>query len=207
MFSQRLPLIVAFTGGSLMTAGLVGVWETDAETSVVPSRVAVVDRIVEDEPTASAAEGVAPVAPPKASDDDGLPAAESGSSLADVLTRLEAAYRKELAAAERVTPVAEVTADSETPPEPAAAAPAPAEEPPPLAPPPAVAPVAVAPVNVHIENVQQDVHNGDVHNGNVHQGDVNQAQQIALVQYVQLFALPPNCNVARPTSTQAKARR
>ena len=183
MLPRRTALVLAFAGGCLSTAVLVGMWGRDGEPSATPSRAAVVERAVDARPHLRAAPRDVVMTDEATIANSGV---ELGSSVADVLTRLETAYREQLEVAEE-------------PPEP------PVEVPPAPPPPPVVvvpAPAPAPPANVQV-NVQRDVYNGDVH-----QGDVNQLQQ-AVLQYAPLVMVPANGYVARPpvqTTPRSPAR-
>ncbi|HEY3499143.1 MAG TPA: hypothetical protein VGK73_30845 [Polyangiaceae bacterium] len=148
-----------------------------------------------------------PVEPPPSQDESGEPHPEPGSSVADVLSRLEAQYRKEREAA-----VPREAVPSQAPaPAPSTLAALPAPLPAPLAaatlpssalvppasarraeaqPAAAAAPAEARPVHVNI---------GSVHNGDVHQSETVQVQQVAIYQYVPLLTVPLSAQPA-PTS-------
>jgi hypothetical protein len=230
MLAKRLPLLWTFAGGCLSGAVLIASWPGETGTIETPKKQSVVDR---NTGTLSP-----PTAPPIAAtnategrailDDASSARAEPGSSVADVLTRLEAAYRQGLSAAAPVDappPAAERV--PALPPEPATIAEAPSREQtavalaatatPPKSAPEVVAQAAVAPEadpapvlaarevaapnDIHVAG-PRDIHVGDVHQnthvGNVHQGDVNHVEQLAILQYFQLLTLPPQTRFSSP---------
>jgi hypothetical protein len=221
MLTRRLPLLWTFAGGCLSSAVLIGLWPGASETSSPPKKRDVVVRNTE---------ASSPVAPPSAAtsavreraipDETSDARAEPGSSVADVLTRLEAAYRQGLSAAAPVAappPAAEhapappsgTTTIAEAPARDRTAVALAATATPPKSAPEVVAQAAVAPeaepapvLAVRDVAGPRDIHVGDVHQnthvGNVHQGDVNVVQQVALLQYFQLLTLPPQNRFSSP---------
>jgi len=160
MLAKRLPLLWVFAGGCVTGAVVIGYWREVAApspttTSALHSPALLPEADAAPEPTAEArsetaravardrdAPRVEPAAREATHDDAGEPAAEQGSSVADVLARLEGAYRQELAAA---PPPAAATV-TEAPSPALGAAPVPATAPalaraePAVAPAPAAAP-------------------------------------------------------------------
>jgi hypothetical protein len=231
MLARRLPLLWTFAGGCLSSAVLIGFLPGETATLESPKKRGVVDR--------NAEAFSPPIAPPVAAknaaeeratpDDDASGArAEPGSSVADVLMRLEAAYRQGLSAAAPVDapPLAAEHAPA-VPPEPATIAEAPPRNVPAreaaaavvaqaaVAPAADAAPVlaardVAAPRDIHVAG-PRDVHVGDVHQnthvGNVHQGDVNLVQQIAVLQYFQLLTLPTQTRFSPPAQSPRKRTR
>lgn len=223
MSTIRLPLLYGFAGGCLSCAVLFGVWSA-AQSAAAPavrpphaSRHSVelvtpphAPANVEPTQEPVAAEPVA-AAPPAAPELDSAEPAPAGSAISDVLTRLESAYREQVAARAPVpTPPTQQVALAVPPPEATAApvvaataAPAPPVAPaaqavPVAAPVPVLAarepeppPVAAAPAYV-AQNAPppSQVHYGDVNQNtyitNVRQGDVYlvQMQQLAMLQYM-----------------------
>ncbi len=236
MLAKRQPLLWAFAGGCVWGAALIVFWDGDAATSSraapvayrVPTTVA---------PAPNHDDSVASVEPSTPKTTESLDTgSEPGSSVADVLAGLEAAYRERLSATAPVTApssTAELAPSAVNPPPPApvataaapvattalaAATPAPVAAqpvvtviattaPPKSAPPsdaaPAVAsPADAAPVLASRDAAPpRDVYNGDV---TVHQGDM--VQQIAILQYMQLLALPPYGQLAPPVAPPSGAR-
>jgi hypothetical protein len=235
MLVKRMPLLLVFAGGCLSGAVLIGFVHADPESTraskpmkplqahAVTLAQASDHRDVQHRSVsgASAVTGEPEVAAPSPEriepKDDAAP--ESGTSLTEVLARLEATYRAGLAAAPAPQvvpppapePAAPVVAAAPVSSAVAVAAPMPAA-------PPAELP-AVAPKSVHVpvpppaslpsdpahvvaardEAPPGNVHVGDVNNVNiasVHLGDVVQVQQLALLQYMQLLALTPGAGVA-----------
>jgi hypothetical protein len=214
MFAKPLPLFSAFLGGCLCTAAVIGFGSSDRKPrAVTPSErpanvfVATLETEPEIEP-----EIQPPSPPPKVAEDAGS-VEEMGSSVADVLARLETAYRsvspEKTTEPTSVAPVATnlVPAPIATPepsaaPEPSATASsavalpeaAPAK---PAVTEPAVAtqPAAVAepaPLT-YVAEVHQDIHVGDVH-----QGDRYEIEQLAVLQYLQLLALSSYAGLSVP---------
>jgi hypothetical protein len=230
MLVKRMPLLLVFAGGCLSGAVLIGFVRAEPESARAPKptkawqgRVVTLAQasdsrdgdhdVVRAEPQVAAAslERIEP------SGDD---APESGTSLAEVLARLEATYRERLVASQAPQgapptapdPVAPAIAAAPVSSALAAAAPVPAAAPVEL---PAAAPKSVhvpvppvpglrdeaARVALRDEAPPRNVHVGDVNNVNiasVHLGDVVQVQQLALLQYMQLLALTPAAGVAAP---------
>lgn len=208
MRAQRLTVISAFAGGCLCTA-LIGFWKTDT-----PERAAVTERRatlfvapLEAEPDA-ASEIRAEPAEPSAADDGASEG--SGTSVADVLSRLETAYRIVSAAkaleteealeapspaepepetrAEIVVPAPVATPEpSAEPAPPASVAAAPVELPPASS--AAVSALAPAPVPLAAPATYVGEVNNNIHVGDVHVGDRYDVQQLAMIQYLQLLAL------------------
>jgi hypothetical protein len=246
-----MPLLSVFVVGCVSGALLLSFWRGDSQA--VPSSKRGADpRIVEalpfaapsskqatreDAADAREAEPRAPVndqshgteAPsPKDEAIAAESAAEPGSSVADVLLSLEAAYRQGLEVARAVEPTTaqvsvlpRATAAISEAPAPAPAPPAPA---PPIAPtspavalaapaapaaipPPASVPsVEAAPALASKETVRlRDVHVGDVHQSNsvstVNHGDVFLLQQLAILQNLQLYGLSPYGRATAPAHT------
>jgi hypothetical protein len=213
MLAWRNPLLWAFAGGCLSGAALIGVWRVDSNDSprVTDTRTPELD----DEPAAAAppsyaAPTVQAIAAADDSDDDATaleptPAVadatpEPGSSVADILVRLEVAYRQ------RAVTAPEPVAAAEPAPTPAPAAhvaavvavSSPAASPavvtavaaPPAAVPTPVADTETEPLAARDDARPRDVHIGDVNQNttvnNVHKGDVYVVQPY--VQYVPYFA-------------------
>lgn len=237
MDAKRLQLLGAFAAGCLATLAFVGSRFSDGEDR--PN--AVVARVVTAPPALAAnledeADGSALVAAPaKAAssatlEDDAK--TESGRSVAEVLGRLEAAYREELGRAQggreevAVAPAEPERSASETaaavaPPVMAPAAIAPAASVAPVLTAPAAvvdhaavnaapAPVLVAQTEAPARSVTTgDIHVGDTHRnlnaGSVHQGDAYVLQQqLALIQYIQFVALSQHGAVAAPPQNARK---
>jgi hypothetical protein len=234
MFTKRLPLLSAFAGGCLSSAVVLGLWLRGNGAAPAPQEAAIAppqapvgalgaapDRtpVAEVEPASVVA--VEPsVAKP--TDEGAAPeVTESGSSVAEVLARLEQAYRQELDAAPAPelppTPAKDPAVTIAPPqvvanPQPAVANPQPVvANPQPVVanPQPAVANpqpvVAVAnpqPAVANIGNVEQNVHVG-----NVHQGDTYKVEQVAVLQYVpQYIPFVPLVPSARPAPVQPSRR-
>jgi hypothetical protein len=245
MLAKRQPLLWAFAGGCLWGAGLIAFWgggsaskqqgapEQTAEAFVATPGSTREDDESEAHPPASQRESapddahhVASVEPaaPKDPADGGGTRADPGSSVAEILMRLEGAYRQGLAVAPVIAsasapreavpapPVAQpVLAERAPAPAPALAtappqpAPARAETavalatlsaPPsnasPAAPPPATSGAAPAAGNAAPPS---DIHMGDInlnaYVATVQQSNMVMAQQLAILQYLQLMALSP----------------
>jgi len=224
MLTKRLTLLSVFAGGCLSGALLIGFWRADARDVPSPRQRVAFDRanaalVPPQRVSADENEPLEVASPNPPEHDAEEPSPEQGSSVADVLSRLEAVYRRELAAvapvevpavAEAALPVAaEAAPVAVASPVPAAvAAPMPvavAPVPPPKAAAPEVAApaarapeavVALAPPTQGDERTRV-VYVGDVNQnvyvGDVHQGDVYQMQQLQqlalLQQYVQILAL------------------
>lgn len=212
MFARPLPLFSAFLGGCLCTAAVIGFAGSDrTPRDVKPSErtanvfVSALEVAPELEP-----EIQPPTAPPEV-DDDARAAEEMGSSVADVLARLERAYRKvsagpaaEASAAPVTTvPVAAPSASPEpAPSSPASAAVAAAPvnaaasaEPAAARPPAETEPAAVtepAPATF-VAEARPDTRAGDVSSG-----DRYQVEQLAVLQYLQLLALSSYAGLSVP---------
>jgi hypothetical protein len=210
MLAKHHPLLWTFAGGCLSGAVLIGVvfvsFDRDAETipndaprasSVERARQPTSAEPVDDVARASApddasdaSEDALASSPRKKAELAGAPPAEEGSSIADILLRLEAAYRQDLAtppAEPPPTPATTAIAQTPHPKVPTHEAPAVAVAAPPTPPttaravqePPAHAeeiderPVRVA---VRDEATTQNIYYGDVQQnsnvGRVQQGDV-----------------------------------
>jgi hypothetical protein len=241
MFTKRMPLLSAFAGGCLSSAVVLGLWlrgnggePGPQELSLVPPQAALVEArssapdrapVADVEPAPVADVEPAPVVavePSVAKPADDVAATEAiepGSSVADVLARLEQAYREELntlPAPELPTPASKDKAVAN--PQPAVANPQPAVANPQPAvanlqpavanPQPAVAnpqPVVAnpQPAVANIGNVEQNVHVG-----NVHQGDAYQVEQVAVFQYVpQYIPFVPLVPSSRPAAPVQQSRR
>jgi hypothetical protein len=230
MLARRLPLLWTFAGGCLSGAVLIGSWPGESETLPTPKQQDVVHRS-NDAPSPPSAPPRAPTgaAEERETPDDTRGArTEPGSSVADVLMRLETAYRQGLSAAAPVeTPAPAAEQLPAVPPETATIAEAPPREQtaaalaaratPPKSAPEVVAQAAAAPPDpapvLAVRDVAgpRDIHVGDVHQnthiGNVHQGDVNNVQQLALLQYFQLLALPPQTRFSPPAQGSRRGTR
>jgi len=227
MLARRLPLIWVFAGGCISGAALLGIFRSEdqavtppkeenhrartAERSVpaMAASDAIEDDTIADEP--AVAEAPSPV-----DDGNGDAPAEAGSSVADLLARLEAAYREGLAAAATEsapasTSTAMPAAEAPVREEPAvvAAAPVPVPLPAPAAPPvstpPAAAPAEPAAVVAAADTARQgDVHIGDVNQnttniGNLQQGDLYLLQQLAYIQYFRPVPVAVDARASAPT--------
>jgi hypothetical protein len=216
MFAKPLPLFSAFLGGCLFTAALIGfgaserrpraVTPSERSANVFVSGLETEPEIESEIQTQSASAQVV---------DDAGTAEEMGSSVADVLARLESAYRKvsvepttEASAAQVAT--AAVPAPSATPePAPSTAASA------------VTAVLATAPVNAaavtesaaatqpavgtepvavtepepatYVAEVRADIRAGDVN-----QGDRYPVEELVVLQYLQLLALSSYAGVSVP---------
>ncbi len=201
MLAQRLTVISAFAGGCLCTA-LLGFWKSDTTkpAAVSERRASLFVAPLAAEPDA-AAEVRAEPPEPSAVADDGT-GEESGTSVAEVLSRLETAYRI-VSAAKAIETEKAIEAPSPAEPEPEPRAeivvPAPVATPEPSAEPAPPASVAAAPVELppassapvsapapasYVGEVNNNIHVGDVH-----VGDRYDVQQLAMIQYLQLLAL------------------
>lgn len=104
MLARRLPLLLTFAGGCLSGAALLVFFSGEPETSSSPAkqRIARTNQVVVP-PSAPAIVDPDPLLPDDDQDalaePDPEPAPEPGSSVADVLVRLETAYREGLSAA------------------------------------------------------------------------------------------------------------
>jgi hypothetical protein len=223
MFAKHAPLLWAFAGGCLSGVGLICFWGGDAgkiaasnarDERPSPPYVARAEPASRAEPAARA-ENLEdrPVSP------------EPGTSLAEVLTRLEAAYRRELAAggasdvdtrepaqSSVLLAAAEPNGASQVEPERTASAGGAAADrqlPPreDTTPPVANVPVANVPVaNVPVASVPvagAPISNVNVHVDNLHQGDV---YQMAVVQYFQMLALSSQAGLMSQTGPQHPGR-
>jgi len=217
MFAKRLPVLTAFAGGCLCTAALLG-FSAGAPEARAPAagerQASLLLSPLEAAPEAAPPIQPEPAPPPSPSRDDDAPSEPSGSSVADVLSRLEAAYQQVAAASAAAAPASLAPAIPEPAPEPTAAtivvppsavvsdAPEPAPAPPlvtavaaPEPAPPAPAPPAKtasaesAPIT-YVAELTQNVHVGDVHQGDRYQLEQRyQIEQLAMIQYLQLLAL------------------
>jgi hypothetical protein len=264
MPAKHLPLLWAFGGGCVTSAALIGVWFAGAQSvsapvaqrPLVPSLHAAAPPVGSEvfaeralgEGTASdrsqlptagtegAGELAAPAPVANEVDAPAELAPEPGSSVSDVLAKLESAYRQGLAApAPDVAPAvapppASTTVTPAAPPSTtvsgapaalvAAASPTDAartQAPALLASAAEPVPAAVAsppPREVNAGSVNQNIHVGDVHQGNVHQGNVHQGdtydvQQVAVLQYqyTPLFAVPQPGLLAPPAQPPTRSSR
>lgn len=244
MLAKRLPLLLVFAGGCLSGAVLIGALRGAPESAASPPRSGAFERRAALAPVAESSErdhervAATEIVGAKKSVAvvEGEPQEESGSSLSEVLGRLEATYREGLAAArepEVVPPPAALREPEAAP----TAEPAPVATVAPAAVVPASAPVTVAvaapaaaPAVVAVPAAAAPapeaalaarvpappaVHVGDVNHvniGSVHVGDVVQLQQqLALLQYMQLFrvmpgaALPPPGRVGPPAREERRS--
>jgi hypothetical protein len=211
MFANRHPLLWTFAGGCLSGAVVIGVVfigvvREDAET-VPPDAPSVrtserdreptpAERVNDGESSSPVADDDsnraddAPALPRKKAELDGDHPTDEGHSIADILSRLEAAYRKDFTAPPAATttpahaPPPQVPAPAETAVAVVAPAPAPttvpaAVAPPPAAPPPRAAEADTRPLlvaardeapttNVFNGNVQQNTNVGSVQQGDVY---------------------------------------
>jgi hypothetical protein len=226
MLAPRLSLLSVFAGGCL--SGAVAVAFVSRSAEVPSARGATPPRlerrpVVEPAPRSVSVE-VAPQAPALPTETRHAdPADSDGPSVADVLSRLENAYRAQLAA--------ETTSKAPEPVEPppaAAAEPIPAKPVGAMPAEPVAAPAAVvaskaepqieasrpgapastprevpAPTLVHSGNVDRSVQIGTLVQGNVYQ-----LQELAYLQYLQLLTLssPQTWVVASPQSPSVHAR-
>jgi hypothetical protein len=209
MRAQRVTVISAFAGGCLCTA-LIGFWKSDtakqASVTVSERRASLFVAPLEAEPDAASEIRAEPVEP-SATVDDGTDEG-AGTSVADVLSRLETAYRivsaaKALETEEAIEPPNPAPGPAEPAPEARAelVVPAPVATPEPSAEPAPPASVAAAPVELppaisaavsapvaapatYVGEVNNNIHVGDVH-----VGDRYDVQQLAMIQYLQLLAL------------------
>jgi len=237
MLTERLPLVWAFAGGCLSGVLALGFWRAESAMVSHPARASVshasderaepsdTTRDARPQVNAEAPKGHAPeheaatadhaqsatsADAPLAKRDDADAAPEPGSSVADVLNRLESQYRQVLAGttagtAERAAaapaamaeaPVREVPPPAEPAATVAAPAPAPKLAPPPVAPERVAPPVEVAeapqpPSALPAEVAQglaaqgggqpRDVYLGNVQN-NVYMGNVYQGQVVQMQQ-------------------------
>ena len=219
MLGKRLPLLSAFAVGCISTAALL-IALLPRDPANLP---AAVKRVVRDpEAAARSASGVASITVDKAVDGApashqqtggalGEPPADPGTSVADVLQKLEAAYREALAvAAARNTPTVTASAHANAaerepvaPPSIAATAaqPAPqvaladtastAETGAASAPPARVAltqPAPSAPEEPRSRGDYVPDARPNLYVDNLYQGNVYQVQQLAILQYMQLLA-------------------
>ena len=221
MLVKRLLLLSTFAGGCLSGAVLIGFWHGEAETILSPTKQRIARTSDAISPPIATTTAVRERAIPNDAPDART---EAGSSVADVLARLEAAYRKELPAAAPADAPSSAgrnlatTARTEAPPiEVRAPVPAQAETAvalAPAAPPPANAPRADAhpatatqpgPVLASREDAEPrnvNVHIGDTnqntHVGDVFQGDVYVVQQLAVPGYLPYFAAAPYARAGSP---------
>ena len=237
MNAKRLQLLGAFAAGCLATLAFAGSFWAEAEPSVTErARVRPVLP-----PHASAAdlhprerEPIEPAepAPVKTAEREQAAPPEAGSSVAEVLSRLEAAYREERAREEKEREQAiaapDVTAPAATASAPlvalahaAAALSAPvtvpearvalpvAQNDAPLPVAQNDAPVLVARGDTPARVVTGDIHLGDsqrnVNVGSVHQGNAYALQQLALIQYIQFLTLSQYGAAAGPSPGARKA--
>jgi hypothetical protein len=235
MLVKRHLVVWAFAGGCLSGAALIGVFVSGAGAEKAspartvkqphvspPAYLVTDDDDTDDANVADDDHDTAnddPAVAKKTATIDVAVQTETGSSVADVLVRLEVAYRQGLAAAAAPLP---------------AALPAPAPEPavpeetritvavatlaaaPPVAAPPVAAPAVVAPATPAAEPESRlasrdearprDIHIGDVHQnthiGNVHEGDVYVFQQVTPA-YVPYYAVPPSGAYAPPAQRRS----
>jgi len=239
MNAKRLQLLGAFAAGCLATLSFVGSWWADAETKprevlparsvmVMPPQASAADLGERGEDgsalNANAATTVADI------EDEAKP--DSGSSLSEVLARLEAAYREERGreqareaataapateSAREVTAAVAPVAPPVAPVAPLAAATPVAPVAAPAAPVATAERVAVAPAPVLVaQNDAPRVSTGDIHVGDtqrnvsvgsVHQGDAYALQQLALIQYIQVLALSQHGTGAAPKTASPSGRR
>jgi hypothetical protein len=232
MLLKPLPLLAVFTAGCLSGAVFIALWRVDSAdvpTSGVRERAMqsdafrtaqqqlelVIQRAVKDDRSAPRVEP----ASQRSEHFAGESPTEPGTSVADALSRLEAAYREGIATARQ----------SDTPNEASTISDAPSPELPVreetavavahTAPPPETVPRADAPTerdpqtDVQVLARRDDappryLYEGDVNQnvqvGNVHQGDVNNVQQVVVLQYLQLLTVSPLGQHAWPAH---KARR
>jgi hypothetical protein len=236
MLARHLPLLWTFAGGCLSGAALIALWpgETETVSSATKQRVT---RSSESIAPSNARPNVErqralPDDAPDTLPDDALPDApavhaEPGSSVADVLLRLETEYRQGLsAAAPGDAPsgaARELTTTRTEAPPPEVSAPVPPRAEPPAAlpaaapvqasapqvnavAPPVTAPeaerVAVLAARDDAEPRNVNVHVGDSHQsthvGDVYEGNVVLVQQPAVYGYPQYFA-PPRTRVVPST--------
>ncbi|HVR20110.1 MAG TPA: hypothetical protein VMS65_10450 [Polyangiaceae bacterium] len=210
MLARHLPLLWTFAGGCLSGAALLALWPGESETTSAPKKQRIAQSsetlappiATSTPPTATTTAVRERALPDDSSDAHAEPThTEPGSSVADVLVRLETAYRQGLSAAP------EVPAPLPPRAEPAVALPASAPAPAPTAAPELNARPVVAPeaergpvlaardeaqpsnVNVHVGDNNQTTHVGDVVQGNV---ILVQAPPVYPVYgYPQVFAPPP----------------
>jgi hypothetical protein len=224
MFAQRLTVISAFAGGCLCT-GLIGFWNAESKprpASVSERRQSVsVSSLAPEPERASEEQPELPRAVPVV--DDGS-REEIGTSVADVLSRLETAYRivsaaKTLDTANTSAPLAPVAPEPAPEPQAAIVVPVPEAEPalsaatpeprPALgapatvaaatseAPPPSDAVARVPEPTTYVGEVNTNIHVGDVQ-----VGDRYEIQQLAMIQYLQLLALSSYVGGRLPRSHQ-----
>jgi hypothetical protein len=256
MLAKRLPLLTAFASGGLSVATLFAFWLGGTDTAPAlgqqrPSerarplaqasvreqaspddgsalRQAERKQAPEPTPAPDPAPSEAPPSGGVSADSTAPSDAEPGSSVADVLIGLEAAYRQGLAAPPAGTSTsAPASAPAITPPAPppalvrevspppaasketavvAADAPSPPKSAP-SASAAATSPTVAAPAPALVANARPtNVHVGDVHQNisgrDTHQGDVVQVQQVAVFQYLQWFNLPPGTTTSSPPPTR-----
>jgi hypothetical protein len=240
MIVKPLPVFSVFAAGCLSGAVFIAFWRADsadAPASGVRERAMHSDAFrtaqqqceraihlaVKDDRSAPRVE---PASQKKNGHLGGESPTEPGMSVADVLTRLEAAYHHGIAADRRGDTPDNVTSISEAP-----APELPVREKTAVAvaataPPPETVPRADAstksapqtdvrafarrddapPLHLYEGDVHQNVQVGNVHQGDVNhvQQDVNHVQQVVVLQYLQLVTLPPYSQLASPPH---KARR
>jgi|SoiMethySBSTD1v2_1073268.scaffolds.fasta_scaffold01305_25 hypothetical protein len=235
MIVKPLPLLSVFAAGCLSGAVFIAFWrvdsadvpksglseramQSDASRTAQQQREPAIQLAVNDDRSAPRVE---PASPKKDEHLGGESPTEPGTSVADVLTRLEAAYHERITA-----PRQGDTPNSEAPPpelpvrgETAVAVADPA--PPPESVPRADAPTEsdpqtdvralarrddAAPRYLYEGDVNQNVQVGNVHQGDVNnvQQDVNNVQQVVVLQYLQLLTISPDGQLASPAQ---KARR
>jgi len=227
MLARRLLLLGTFAGGCLSGAVLIAFWSGEPETISSPTK----QRVARTSKPISPPIATTTAAPARANPDDAPDAddrTEPGSSVADLLASLEAAYRKGLAAAapahapSSADPSTDAPAEAEPSDVPAreeptvavavnvavaAPAPAPANAPEVVAN-PATAPQADPRLVVASRDDPPprnvNVHIGDVnqntHVGDVVQGDVVVVQQPVVSGYLPFFTQPSYPRVAPPMS-------
>ena len=239
MIVKPLPVLSVFAAVCLSGAVIIAFWrvdsadapasgdrehamQSDATRTAQQQREPAIQLAVNDDRSAPRVE---PASPKKNEHLGGESPTEPGTSVADVLTRLEAAYHERIAAARQDTPNKASTISEAPPPE------LPVREETAVAvadtpPPPKTMPRADAPTESDRQTDVQalarrddapprHLYEGDVHQtvqvGNVHQGDVNNVQQdvnnvqqVVVLQYFQLLAMSPHGQLASPAH---KARR
>ena len=212
MFEKPLPLFSAFLGGCLFTAAVIGFGGSERRPRAVTPSERSANMFVSPLETEPESESeIHPHSAPAQVVDDAGTAEEMGSSVADVLARLETAYRKvsvEPTTEASAAPVATVpvTAPSATP------------EPAPSTATSAVAVLATAPVNdaavpesaepaagtepaavtepapaTYVAELHADIRVGDVN-----QGDRYPVEELVVLQYLQLLALSSYAGLSVP---------
>lgn len=224
MSAIRLPLLWAFAGGCLTNAALFGLWRATEPVAPPVRSARASHRVVEEAvPAPTLARPAALVAVSSAEPRTDAPAEPAGSSVSDVLARLESEYRDQVAARAPAPSKELALAEPPAPPAPEPVVVAAPVAVPPLAPAAVVATVAVATPSPPVpapptvaepasiarnEPAPSRVQYGDVNQNtyitNVRQGDVYliQMQQLAMLQYMQLMgmssgaAVPPRAFAA-----------